>query len=258
MYKVSSLHLVLSVDNCTNDTISKLWYGGCMKKVSAPKHLRFATIASDVALFTLHDNTLFVRLISVDRPPYYRNMLGLPGGLIDPNETAEAAALRIVAKKARIASPQVYTEQLHTFSALDRDPRGRVIAIAYIALVPWEALSPVERESNDGAQWISVTKLSGLAYDHDEVLATAVERLRSRTTYTTLISKLMPSEFTFTELEQAYETILHTDLDKRNFRKKIKKLNILTALPRKRSLGRSRPAQLYRFASKKIREIENL
>jgi 8-oxo-dGTP diphosphatase len=86
----------------------------------------------------------------------------------------------------------------------------------------------------------------------------AVKRLRSRISYTTLISKLMPKEFTLTELEQAYECILGTDLDKRNFRKKLLKLEVLSPLGKKRQKGRSRPAELYRFTSQDIKEIEVL
>jgi len=97
-----------------------------------------------------------------------------------------------------------------------------------------------------------------LAYDHDEILAKAVSRLRARTHYTTLISKIMPKEFTLTELEHAYETILKRDIDKRNFRKKILKLGIIAASKGKRTGGRSRPAQLYHFTSQKVDTIEVL
>ena len=134
--------------------------------------------------------------------------------------------------------------------------RGRVVAVAYLGLVPWAALSAAEQTDSENAQWVPVSKAGALAYDHDEILATAVARLRSRISYTTLLAKLMPSEFTLTELENAYACILQTALDKRNFRKKVLKLGILKELPRKRAAGRSRPAQLYRFAQKDVKEIE--
>ncbi len=98
---------------------------------------------------------------------------------------------------------------------------GRVVAVAYLALVPWETLSPEEQADTKESYWRPASKAPKLAYDHDEILEAALKRLRSRIRYTTLIQKLMPKEFTLTELERAYESILGTDLDKRNFRKKI-------------------------------------
>ncbi len=228
-----------------------------MKKSSEP-HLHFAVLATDVALFTVRNGELLVRLITVKRPPHFPNHEGLPGGLIDPKETAEEAALRHIKTKTGITADKVYLEQLYTFSAVKRDPRGRVVAVAYIGLVPWEDLSTTEQRDAEEAWWSPIQDAKKLAYDHEEILDVAVARLRSRVTYTTLLSKLMPNEFTLTELENTYESILHTELDKRNFRKKILKLKVLTELPRKRVGGKFRPAQLYKFTSEKVREIEVL
>ena len=220
--------------------------------------LRFAVLATDVALFTVRNGELLVRLVRVDRPPYFVDRTGLPGGLIDPKETADEAARRHLSAKAFIAPQKLHVEQLYTFSDVDRDPRGRVVAIAYLALVPWEALSAVEQSNSSDAWWSTLSKAQKLAYDHDGILKMALVRLRSRVTYTTLISKLMPKEFTLTELEHINEAILKTDLDKRNFRKKILKLKILAPLNRKRASGAFRPAELYRFSSEKISDIEVL
>ncbi len=230
----------------------------CMSSEGHPQTLKFAVLAADTALFTVRDGALFVRLITVNRPPYYTNVRGLPGGLLDPSETADEAALRHLEDKAGISSSHTYAEQLYTFSAVDRDPRGRVVAVTYLALASWEALTDEERLDTDSAQWVLVKDAKRLAYDHTEVLAMALTRLRSRVVYTTLISKLMPREFTLTELEQTYECILKSDLDKRNFRKKILKLGILSARNKKRQIGRSRPAELYSFSSPTVKEIEVL
>lgn len=229
-----------------------------MKNIAPTEHLRFAVLAADVVPFTIRDNQLLVRLIKVDRPPYFSNSKGLPGGLIDPKETAEEAVRRHLHTKTAMGPDKTYIEQLYTFSALKRDPRGRVVAVAYLALIPWERLSVKERANTSDAWWSLASDVRGLAYDHDEILALAIDRLRSRITYTTLIGKLMPKEFTLTELEHAYESILHTDLDKRNFRKKILKLKLITPLPHKRTGGAFRPAQLYRFSSDKVIEVEVL
>jgi 8-oxo-dGTP diphosphatase len=221
-------------------------------------HIRFAVLAADTALFTIKDGSLYVRIINVDRPPYYKNVPGLPGGLLLPKETAEQAAVRHLEEKTGIDAKKTHIEQLYTFSDVDRDPRGRVVAVAYLALVPWDKLNSKEQNDVRGSKWVPVKSAKDLAYDHDEVLEVALARLRSRVRYTTLINKLMPHEFTLTDLEKTYECLISTDLDKRNFRKKILKLKILKKLPHKKSGGRFRPAQLYTFASSKVTEIEVL
>lgn len=220
--------------------------------------LKFAVLAADVALFTLRNDELHVRLIAVDRPPHFVNMKGLPGGLLQPEETAPEAAERQIRMKAGVQPKKAYLEQLYTFSRVDRDKRGRVVAVGYIALVPWDTLSDGERADSRDAFWQKVSTVKRLAYDHDEILEMALHRLRSRAHYTTIIQKLMPKEFTLTELEKAYETVAGKTLDKRNFRKKILKLGIVTPLPHKKSGGRFRPAQLYKFAKSSVDEIEIL
>ena len=229
-----------------------------MKKPLSAEPIRFAILATDAVVFTLRDGELLVRLIQVNRPPYFVNVQGLPGGLLDPTETAEEAAQRHIGAKAGIAASKVYIEQLYTFSRPDRDPRGRVVAVAYLGLVPWERLSPSEQQDTASCGWYPIKKARKLAYDHDEVVAMAYSRLRSRIAYTTVLCKLMPSTFTLTELETACEHILGTDLDKRNFRKKILKLNIIAPVKGKRTGGRFRPAQLYAFASAKVEEVDML
>lgn len=227
-------------------------------KEGFPQELRFAILAADVALFTLRDGALCVRLIAVNRPPHFVNMKGLPGGLLRPHETAHETAERQLRDKVFVDPAKVHLEQLYTFSRIDRDKRGRVVAVAYVGLVPWENLIELERTDSQDAFWTPVSKAKKLAYDHDEILSMGLERLRSRVRYTTLIQKLMPKEFTLTELEQAYESITGAELDKRNFRKKILKLNIVTPLPHKKSGGRFRPAQLYKFVKTTVDEIEVL
>ena len=220
--------------------------------------IKFAILAADTVLFAIKDRMLMVRLNRIDRPPYFVNIKGLPGGLLGAHETATEAALRHLKEKTGIQARALYAEQLYTFSGVDRDPRGRVVAVTYLALVPWESLSEAEQEGNDESAWIRVADVAKLAYDHNEVLDVALARLRSRVAYTTLIAKLLPQEFTLTELEEAYECILGKDIDKRNFRKKIEKLDLLAPLERFREGTRFRPARLYKFRSKEVNEIEIL
>lgn len=221
-------------------------------------HLHFAVLAADVALFTVKDDHLLVRMVNVHRPPFFTNVAGLPGGLLQPTETAEEAIERHIREKAKITAPSVHIEQLYTFSQIDRDPRGRVVAVAYIGLIPWNALSEKEQSNTPDVSWQPVHRIKTLAYDHQNILQMAVKRLQSRVTYTTLISKLMPREFTLTELQNMYQTVLGTSLDKRNFRKKLLKLKIVKPLRKERSDGPWRPAQLFTFTSKHIQEIEML
>lgn len=232
-----------------------------MKKqinINEPKHLRFAVLASDTVLLTFFEKKLFVRLAPVNRAPYFINKSGLPGGLLDPKETAEKAAVRHLKSKGDISSPSVYIEQLYTFSDIKRDPRGRVVAVAYLALVPWESLSQKEKENTKDAFWCPIEELPSLAYDHDEITSLALNRLRSRITYTTLISKLLPKEFTLIDLEEAYRIILKKRIDRRNFRKKILKLKLLTPLNKELRGMKWRPAKLYTFRSSRVLPINIL
>lgn len=224
----------------------------------APARLRFAVLATDIALFSVRQGTLVVRLMRVHRPPRYKNTKSLPGGLLHPKETADEAARRLLGERAHIAAKEVYVEQLYTFSDVTRDPRNRVVSVAYLGLVPWEKLSDAERADTNEAWWAPLPHHGTLAYDHDEILQTALTRLSSRARYTTLLSRFMLDEFTLTELEETYRAVLRTALDKRNFRKKILKLDILTALKGKKRRGAFRPAQMYRFRNRNVVEIPPL
>ena len=229
------------------------------KKVeNAQSNIRFAVLAVDTVTFTLRDGTLLVRLMKVHLPPYFKDMFGLPGGLVRSEETAEETAMRIVQEKGMLSIKNMYLEQLATYSRVDRDPRGRVVSVGYIGLIPWEALGAKEQNKMENTEWMSIKNIPNLAYDHNQIVQNALTRLRSLVTYTTLISKLLPKEFTLTELENAFESILGKDIDKRNFRKKLEKLNILKKLPHKRSGMRHRPATLYTFKSEKVVEMEVL
>lgn len=226
-----------------------------MPRTISQQSLRFAIIAADVALFTIRQGCLYVRMIPVVRPPHYPDHCGLPGGLLRPEETAEEAAQRIVADKAHIAASKVHLDQFATFSRVDRDPRGRIVAVASIGVVPWMALSSREQADTPNAWWAEPRHIRRLAYDHAEMLAAARAHVTSRISTTTLIKHLMPKEFTLTELEHAYSIVLGKALDKRNFRRKMLKLGILKPLRRQLRGKKARPAELYIFTHAKIKEI---
>lgn len=211
----------------------------------AVKNIRFAVIATDVVLFTILEKKLKVLLVPITSSSYPKQMLGFPGGMILPHETADDSVKRHMETKAGVTAP-AYMEQLYAFSAVDRDPRGRVVSVAYIAVIPGQKAGM----ANPRAVWMDVRKLPLLAYDHSAIAFKALERLENKIEYTTIGRHFLPEFFTLTELQQVYEIVLGHTLDKRNFRKKMLVLGLLKATGDMRKAGRSRPAELYRFSKK--------
>jgi 8-oxo-dGTP diphosphatase len=224
------------------------------------KHVKFSVLAADIALMAFHDGKLWMRLFATHRIQQLPDSPSLPGGLVLPHETAEQAARRLLEVRGGVSTKHIHIEQLRTYSALARDPRGRVVSVGYIALVPWTELSDAERQDSKDMWWHDAADLSKLAfaYDHGDISADALRRLRAKIGYTTIASKLLPAEFTLSELQSLYEAILGKTLDKRNFRKKLLALDILKPLGKKVRGKRARPAELYSFASKKVEMIELL
>jgi 8-oxo-dGTP diphosphatase len=212
--------------------------------MSQEAHIRFAVVATDIAAFALLDGKLCIRLISVSTNPDYLGMPALPGGLIQPTETAEQAATRLLTAKGELGLPS-YLEQFHTFSALERDTRGRVIAIAFLALItPDQAFQP----HSDTTSWCAVENLPRLAYDHQEIAERAVVALRQelRGSYD-LLRHLTPVRNTLTQLEQSYSAIMGTPVDRRNFQKKLLASGILVPTTDKAQTGPMRPATVYQY-----------
>ena len=221
------------------------------KTSKSPHKLRFAILATDTVLFSKDQGGLKVLLMKVDRPPFYVQHWGVPGGLIHPKETADEAAKRHLWEKAG-AKKFVHIEQLYTFSALDRDPRGRVVSVAYLALTP---TTDIVRRGGSEVRWFSVENLPKLAYDHKDIIRTAIERVRSKLAYTNIAFGLLPEEFTLGELQRLYEVVLRRRFDKRNFRKKLFSLKLVVGTKKKKRAGRSRPAELYRFSERRHKVV---
>ena len=229
-----------------------------MSKPQNEPHLKFAVLAVDVVIFTVREGKLLMRLSKVHRPPFFDNIPGFPGGLIQPTETAEDAVRRIIQDRALISPAHTYIEQFYTFSQVDRDPRGRVVSVGYIALVPWEKLSKEEQSDSEDLWWSDKRHIKELAYDHVFVLEKALAYVHTRLKSTTIISKLLPDQFTLTMMENMLEIVLEEKMDKRNFRKKIAKIKILHTLKEKTTGMKHRPAQLYKFKSEKVLEASLL
>lgn len=172
------------------------------------------------------------------RPPFAGDW-ALPGTLVREGEDLQAAVLRILCDGAGLSRPR-HLEQLATFGAPDRDPRGRVFSASYLALVPRPSAVA------DAAKWWPVEAPPPLAFDHADILASAMERLRGKLSYSNVAYGLLPDSFTLSELQGVYEAVLGHALDKRNFRKKMLGLGVVTETEGQRR-GPHRPAQLYRF-----------
>ncbi|MEX0918012.1 MAG: NUDIX domain-containing protein [Candidatus Paceibacterota bacterium] len=216
----------------------------------APERLRFAAVAVDAVLFGIHDGTLQVLIDAVHRPPHYTNAEAFIGGLIDVSETAEEAIVRHLKGKAGLQN--VYIEQLRTFSELERDKRNRVISVSYLGLVRPEVVATYKHKT---ARWCAVADLPKLAYDHDAMFQLAFQRLRGKLTYTTIAQFLLPKTFTLTELQDVYEIVLGTAIDKRNFRKKVLALSMVRDTGKTQQGVKNRPAALYTFTSPTLREL---
>lgn len=212
-------------------------------------------MAADAAIFTVQDGRLKVLLIRMKKKPY-EGRWALPGGRLEADETTEATARRVL--KTQTGVSEAYLEQLATFDALKRDPFGRVISVAYFALMPSEGVTLATTEKYAGVKWEEIKKAKGLAYDHDAILETAVNRLRAKLEYTNIVWNLLPEAFSLSELQQVYEAILGRLLDKRNFRKKILALGLLVSTGKKRAEGPYRPAELYRFKRRQLSYIDIL
>ena len=210
------------------------------------------SVTVDVIIFTLRENDLQVLLIKRKNPPF-EGMWAIPGGFVRMDESLEETALRELGEETGVHD--VYLEQLYTFGAPDRDPRGRVITVAYFALVPFNAVDPHAGDDAAEARWWSVRDLPTLAFDHDTILPYALQRLRYKLEYTAVGFELLPETFTLSELQTAYETILDEELDKRNFRRKILGAGILERTEGYRS-GEGRPARLYRFRDDAVAEVK--
>ncbi len=218
------------------------------------------SVAVDVAAITARGDRLHILLVRRGVWPF-EGRWALPGGFVKMDEDLDTAAHRELCEETGVAGAS-YLEQLYTFGAPNRDPRTRVISVAYYALLPGpdsalrrEGRAMVACEPEAGtdaaeARWWPVDSLPPLAFDHNAIVATALSRLRAKLGYTSVAYALLPEEFTLTELQRVYEVILAQELDKRNFRKKMLAAGILDTVPRQKREGAHRPAQLYRFTKR--------
>lgn len=206
-------------------------------------------IAVDSVIFTIKDGKLMVLLIKMKKKQY-SGTWAFPGGLIEQNETTEHAARRILKEQTGVTD--VYLEQLGTFDDPKRDKAARVVSVAYFALVPEAEIELLMNDKYDEVRLWPTEKLPAFAYDHAQMAKTAVQRLRAKLEYTNVAWSLLPENFSLTDLQKIYETILGHELDKRNFRRKILSLGLISPTGKKQTVGKHRPAQLHHFKERKL------
>jgi 8-oxo-dGTP diphosphatase len=206
----------------------------------------------DCVVFGLDAAELKVMLIRRDLDPF-RGAWALPGGFVRMDETVDDAARRELREETGL--DDVYLEQLYTFGGVGRDPRGRVVTVAYYALV--NLLGRTVHASTDAAdaKWFPAADVPTLAFDHAEILDAAMKRLRGKVRYEPIGFELLPPRFTLSQLQRLYETVLDRPLDKRNFRKKILSMGILVETNEIEQDVAHRAARLYRFDETKYRRM---
>ena len=221
------------------------------------------SLTVDCIIFGLDEDGLKILLIERGHPPF-KGHWALPGGFVEMDEDLETAARRELEEETGVKD--VFIEQLFTFGQPNRDPRGRVVSVAYYALVNLRD-HPVEAASDaSNADWFKLEDLPHLAFDHDEILKMAFYRLQAKLRYQPIGFELLPATFTLSELQHLYEMILNIEvkgdkfiknnkiLNKRNFRTKILKMNILKKVSRQKKVAH-RPAFLYQFDKEKYTDL---
>ncbi|MFC5994510.1 NUDIX domain-containing protein [Pseudonocardia hispaniensis] len=208
-------------------------------------------VAVDLVILTVRGGALCALLVRRTAPPYPGSW-ALPGGFVRPREDLRDTATRQLAEQTGAATENAVTghlEQLASYAAPDRDPRGRVLSVAHLALVP-DLPEPTAGPHTTVSTWRPVDQTAGLAFDHDLILADGVERARAKLEYSTLAASFCPPEFTITDLRRVYEAVWQTEIDPRNFSRKVTSTNgFLVPTDSKSTSGRGRPAQLFRRGS---------
>jgi 8-oxo-dGTP diphosphatase len=205
-------------------------------------------VTVDLVLFTIQAESLRMLVVRRGGDPF-KGRWALPGGFVRPDEALEQAARRELKEETGLDLKQVHLEQLATYGDPDRDPRQRVVTVAYLALAP-SLPAPIAGSDAAGAAWVDANDLlrsrSALAFDHSRILRDGLDRARSKLEYTPLATAFCHREFTIAELRRVYEIVWDTDLDPRNFHRKVTGTKGFVVNTKKRRVERGRPAQVFR------------
>jgi len=200
-------------------------------------------VTVDIVIFTIRDRQLKLLLIRRAGEPY-RGRWALPGGFVAEDEDLEQAARRELEEESGVAG--VYLEQLYTFGKPDRDPRERIITVAYYTLIPSGKMRLRAASDAEAVDWFGLDELPELAFDHRQIVDMAHARLVAKLDYSTIAFQFLNQTFTLAELQSVYEIIRQAPLDKRNFRKWVLAMEQIEETGEERRDGPHRPARLYR------------
>lgn len=210
-------------------------------------------LSVDAVVFGYEAGVISILLIKRKYQPF-KGKWAIPGGFVLNTESLEEAVERELKEETGVKIN--YLEQLYTFGSPDRDPRGRVVSVAYFGLVRPNEFRIQASTDAEQAGWFNIDELPDLSFDHKEILKAAIERLQGKITYEPLGFELLDAKFPFSDLEKLYTTLLGRAVDRRNFRKKIIGLNVLDELDEKVSKGSGRPANLFQFNKKRYFKLK--
>lgn len=210
-------------------------------------------LSVDAVVFGYESGTISVLLIKRKYEPF-KGKWAIPGGFVLNNESLEHAVERELKEETGIKIN--YLEQLYTFGNPERDPRSRVVSVAYFGLIKPSAFKIFASTDAEEVQWFNINALPELSFDHDKILELAITRLQGKITYEPIGFELLDNKFPFSDLEKLYTTLLGRAIDRRNFRKKLLSLNILDELDEKISKGSGRPANLFKFNHKRYFQLK--
>jgi 8-oxo-dGTP diphosphatase len=213
-----------------------------------------SAVSIDCVLFGFDNGELKILLIERNEEPF-KDWWALPGNLVGENESVDQSASRILHELTGLSD--IYMEQYYTFGEVDRHPQGRVITVAYYAMLRLggdKALKPLTSYAKK-AQWINVNELPKLAFDHQHIFDKGLEKIKRRIKHLPIAFELLQEKFTLTQVQNVYELILGKKLDKRNFRKKILSFGVLKELNEKQKGVSFRAATLYKFDKRKYAKL---
>ena len=211
-------------------------------------------VAVDAVVFTVMHDEMKILLIKRKNPPF-KDKYALPGGFVEKDEEFKDAVKRELLEETNVKN--IFLKKIGAYGKVGRDPRGRVISIAYLALINSDNINLKATSDAASAEWIDIDSLPALAFDHADIISDALKALRFDLQTTNIAFQIMPKRFTLSAMQKLYEDILHTKLDKRNFRKKIAELDLVKETGESTAGQAHRPAMLYTFKQQKYTSLKS-